>query len=90
MTNTTNFAYNFMGSYKFGGNIGETEMTVCKVTYDSKNSLYTVSRNEIESFNDWVAYTFLSETDAYDDYLDGKLDHSELFDAEALSVEDLF
>jgi len=86
MNNYTYFSHCYLGRFRDGGNIGEIDHTILKVSYDTLNSIFAIQKNDLEDFKDWIARVMLDETKEYDRFLDGSLDVDELFDEVGLTI----
>ena len=90
------FSHCFLGKFKDGGNIDQIDYTILKVSYDTHNSIYSVHKNEVEDFKEWIVKVILpehiydfDETQEYDKFLDGNLDADEIFDEVGLSIHEI-
>ena len=82
-----NLSHFFLG--EFTDNIGEIDYTILKVSYQTRNFIYSVRKNELDYFKRWIARVILNETDQYNKFLDGDLDVDELFKKVGLTISEL-
>lgn len=90
MNNYNNdFSHCFLGKFRDGGYIDEIDYTILKVSYDTRNFIYSVHKNELEQFKEWIARVMLNEAEEYDKFLDGSFDADELFDEVGLFIDEI-